>query len=88
MRNTETGKQTNTNKCRVETTMKGFKCKSVNRYRMVTRKMVVQSLNVSKFDKEMKNGAVCIISDIMPGVNAATDTIVLTPVLGDQITIG
>lgn len=45
-------------------------------------------MNVSKFDKETKNGAVCIISDIMPGVNVAIDTIVLTPVSGDQITIG
>lgn len=37
MRNTETVKQTNTNKCREETTMKGFKRTGVNRYIMVTK---------------------------------------------------
>lgn len=37
MRNTKTVKQTTTNKCREETTMKGFKCTGVNRYRMVNK---------------------------------------------------
>ncbi len=53
-RNTETIKQPNTNKCRVETTTKGFKRTGVYRYRMVRRIMLVQSHTGQVCDREQR----------------------------------